>query len=317
MISSPALQAVVARALSGTGMYHPLERILGRRYGGLILCFHNLSPERFVEHIEALAPNRAISLSDILEREAQGKPTGGLFAITFDDGVGETVRTISRTCQRRQWPVTFYVPTAYLDDPLAMPFQWLNNLKPHLPQQVIDLPSGRLDLSAPGAPAQYHRTLKRTMYTRPRGEYVPIIMELVTFLIDAGLVTRRDLTPPPPISWDEVTQLSRDPLLRFESHGVSHCAVAALTPTELDRELRESRDKIQNHTDLPCEHFCYPFGGSDSIGTTAPAAAARYYKSAVTGARGRLRGSRPFLVPRVPLYPKDGGDVARLKVLTG
>jgi peptidoglycan/xylan/chitin deacetylase (PgdA/CDA1 family) len=308
---------MIAHAVSGTGMYHPLERVLGRRYGGFILCYHNLTPERFTEHVEALAPNRPISLSEILEREAQGKPTGGLFAITFDDGVGETVRTISRTCRQRQWPVTFYVPTAYLDDPLAMPFQWLNNLKSHLPQRVIDLPSRRVDLSAPGAPAHFHRTLKHIMYTRPRDEYVPIIKEVVAFLIDTGLVARDELTPPAPISWDEVTELSKDPLIRFESHGVSHCAVTACTPSELEREYRESRDKIQEHTGLPCEHFCYPFGGSQSIGTTAPTVAAQFYKSAVTGARGRLRDMQPFLVPRIPVYPKDDGAVARLKVLTG
>lgn len=316
MVLSPALQTAIARPISAPAVYGLLQHLFGRLFGGFILCFHNLPAERFVEHIEALRPNRPVHLGEILEREAQGKPTGGLFAITFDDGVGDTIRAIAGVCRQRQWPVSFYLPTGYLDDPFAMPFQWLANLKPLLPQRVIDLPSRRLDLSAPGSPAKFNEKLKRVMYTRPRREYVPIIMELVSFILDEGLADRRQLEPPPPVSWAEVSQLSRDPLVRFESHGVSHSAVVALEDHELEHELKESQKRISEHTNRKCEHFCYPFGGAESIGTRAPRIAAKYYKSAVTGTRRRLRAHDPLLVPRIALYPKDGSAVARLKVLT-
>jgi peptidoglycan/xylan/chitin deacetylase (PgdA/CDA1 family) len=97
---------------------------------------------------------------------------------------------------------------------------------------------------------------------------------------------------------------------------VSHTALAALPPSALDQELAASRHAIAAHTGRPCRHFCYPYGGSSSIGTAAPVAVARHYRSATTMARGRLQRHALELLPRVPVYPHDDADLVRLKILT-
>ena len=63
-------------------------------------------------------------------------------------------------------------------------------------------------------------------------------------------------------------------------------------------------------------HFCYPYGGSTSIGAVAPVQVERYYRSATTMARGRLGHHGLALLPRVPVYPHDDAALVRLKVLT-
>ena len=316
MALGPGARSAIAKSVSRSGAYYPFQRVLGRLAGGFILAFHNPSVERFVEHIESLGPNRPVALSELVERQARGGSTAGLFAITFDDGVGDTVRAIAAVIAERQWPATFFLPTGYLEQPLSMPFQWLRAIEPYLPARSITLPSGPLDLSTRGALRVFSKEMARLMYTGRSDRYAPLVMELVDFVLAHGLAERRTIEPPAPITWEEVSRLSRSPVIRFESHGVSHCALSALEPDEIESELRESRDTIQAHTNLPCEHFCYPFGGRESIGSSAPQIAARYYRSAVTMVRGRLGRHNPYLLPRIPLYPDDDAAVARLKVLT-
>jgi len=64
------------------------ERVLKRFAGGFVLAFHEIPPARFVELVGMLSAFRPAPLSELVERTKAGKPTGGLFAITVDDGVG-------------------------------------------------------------------------------------------------------------------------------------------------------------------------------------------------------------------------------------
>ena len=108
--------------------------------------------------------------------------------MTFDDGVGSTVRNISNKCIEKGWPVTFYLPTQYLDKGI-LPFQ---NSKP--------------------------------------------------------------------ISWIEVEELSKNNLISFQSHGVTHSAVSSLSEKEIEFEMTKSKKIIESHTNKKVHSFCYPYG---------------------------------------------------------
>jgi len=313
---SSRLRAVAARAITATGSYRALRGPFGRVRGGFVLAYHNLPPVRFIEQITALAPSQPIALDELVERHAAGAPTGGLFAITFDDGVGETVRAIAAVAAARQWPVTFYLPTGYLDAPGGLPFQWLRAIERYVPPLRLELPGETLDLTAPGAVRVFAKRMTTLMHTRPLREYAPLLRAIATALTERRLVDPGLLVAPAAITWSEVEALARNPLVSFESHGVSHTALVALMPDELEHELRESQRAIAARTGKACRHFCYPYGGSASIGDVAPAEVARHYRSATTMARGCLGRHALALLPRVPVYPRDDAAVIRLKVLT-
>jgi len=310
------MRGLVAKCVQASGAYRALDAVCARLAGGFILAYHNPPPERVVEHVRALEPSRPVPLGELVERHTRGASTVGLFAITFDDGVAATVRAIAPLARRQGWPVTFFIPTAYVESRRAMPFQWLQAIRAHLPAERITVGSEVVDLMGPGARAAFVRDLTRRMCTRPRAEYEPLVLGLADLLVARGIVDPDQLQLPAAVGWDEVAQLARDDLLRFESHGVSHVAVAALPLPELERELRESGEIIAAHTGRSCDHFCYPFGGRESIGDAAPGIVARFYKSAVTMVRGRVGARTRELLPRIPLYPHDDAALARLKVLT-
>jgi peptidoglycan/xylan/chitin deacetylase (PgdA/CDA1 family) len=310
------LQNVLSRGLAAPGALTSLQALAGRLFGGFILAFHDLDGDRFRELIECLAPDEPVPLSELVDRVHQGKDTRGIFAITVDDGVGDTVRALSAVTKDRHWPITFLLPTGYLDGPDTMAFQWLRRIVARVPPVRLELHSGIVDLTTGRARRRFARRIEARMHSQPAAEYTELIDEIVNHAIARRWLSREQDAPPAPISWTEVTTLSGHPAIRFESHGVTHTSAAALPPDQLDRELRESRDRIQAHTGRPCRHFAYPFGSPSSIGPDAPSLVARYYDSAVTMSRGRLRNRNPFLLPRIPLYARDSGARARLKVLT-
>ena len=73
--------------------------------------------------------------------------------------------------------------------------------------------------------------------------------------------------------------------------------------------------RIEEMTGRRVEHFCYPFGGLDEIGESAPIQARRRFRSATTMLRGRCNSaSDPLMLPRSPLYEGDSGPLVALKV---
>jgi peptidoglycan/xylan/chitin deacetylase (PgdA/CDA1 family) len=116
------------------------------------------------------------------------------------------------------------------------------------------------------------------------------------------------------VTWEIVSELSKDDLIRFESHGVSHVAMSALSEDALALEMKQSRDAISDRTGRLCRHLAYPFGGPMSIGTLAPVMAQRFYDSAVTMNLGHVDAANPWLLPRIPLYPENSTLLALFKV---
>ena len=310
------VRGLAAYSLSYSHCGRPLHWAIGRLFGGFVLAFHSLAPERFRQLIEALRPNEPVHLGELVDRLKAQKRSDGLFAITVDDRVGDNVRPIAAVAAELHWPVTFFLPTRYLDDRWGMPFQWLDNVLPWFPNRRITSAAVEIDGATALSRQRFATSIRRLMCTRPADEYVPLIENLVDCAVRNGWRSRQQLEPPPPISWEEVAQLARHPAIRFESHGVTHTAVSALSLARLEAELLESRRTISERTNRPCRHFCYPFGGPESIGNHVPPVVGQYYESAVTMSRGRVNARNPLFLPRIPLYAGDTAAIARLKVLT-
>jgi peptidoglycan/xylan/chitin deacetylase (PgdA/CDA1 family) len=109
--------------------------------------------------------------------------------------------------------------------------------------------------------------MTRLMYTRPWAEYGPRLRAITAALVERRLVDPAVLTPPAAITWAEVATLARDPVVSFESHGVTHTAVAALSRDEREHELVASQRAIAERTGRACRHFCYPYGGPRASAT--------------------------------------------------
>jgi peptidoglycan/xylan/chitin deacetylase (PgdA/CDA1 family) len=296
---------------AGAGAF---DRVLKRFGGGFVLAFHEIPAVRFIDLVEVLSAFRPVPLSELVERMKAGKRTVGLFAITVDDGVGENVRAIAGVLRAKGWPGTFYLPTRYLDAGGGMPFQWWRSVAPLLPPKPIRLGNETLDLSGSGAIRRLSARMEILWRTQPLDSYVPLIMQLIDAVCCERGLTRKQLEPPAPITAPEIRELCGGGLIRFESHGVSHAAVSAMTPEEIAAEMKNSQDRVAELSGQPCRHFCYPFGSPESIGRIAPAIARQFYDSAVTMSLGDVDRADPWLLPRIPLYAENSSTLARLKI---
>lgn len=291
------------------------QRFITGFSGGFVLAFHEIPPERLADFVDCLQPAQAVPLSELVRRNKEAKSTSGLFAITVDDCVGDNVRALAQLCLAKGWPVTFYAPTQYIDTGEGMAFQWWRRLKPLLPRKKLELTSGMIDLSSARAIDGLSMKMEQLWYSQRLESYLPLTAELVEIVSRERGITREAIQPAPPITWREVTQLSKTELIRFESHGVSHAAMATLTEDELEYEMQHSRDAVTEHTGRSCRHLAYPFGSWRSIGPRAVSASRRFFDSAVTMSLGHVDLANPWLLPRIPLYVENSTLFARLKIV--
>jgi peptidoglycan/xylan/chitin deacetylase (PgdA/CDA1 family) len=107
------------------------------------------------------------------------------------------------------------------------------------------------------------------------------------------------------LPWDELAELAARGVA-IESHTGSHPHLPSLGDAELRRELRESKERIEDMLARRCIFLAYPFGDEDE--RVRREARRAGYDAAFT-VSGRLRPLDRFALPRVGVY----GDESALR----
>lgn len=103
----------------------------------------------------------------------------------------------------------------------------------------------------------------------------------------------------PTLDWSAIEALSRVGV-RFASHGASHARLDRLNGPSLLRELRSSREAVEDRTGRPCRSLAYPYGWSSP---TVRRLAATIYSSAWGTTLGNSNGSQDlFNLARIDAY---------------
>src|SRR5689334_12906775 len=90
--------------------------LLTSRRAGIVLAFHDISHERLSNLLMDISQQYTfISLSEFVNRLEKGRSTCNLAVITFDDGYGPVLESAAELAQLHKWPMTFFLPTRYLD----------------------------------------------------------------------------------------------------------------------------------------------------------------------------------------------------------
>ena len=87
------------------------------------------------------------------------------------------------------------------------------------------------------------------------------------------------------------------------SHTVTHAHLPRLADAELRREMRESRERLEDELGRPCRYLAYPFGEDDA---RVHAAARDAGYSAAYTLSGPRRPVDLHALPRVDVYRADG-----------
>jgi peptidoglycan/xylan/chitin deacetylase (PgdA/CDA1 family) len=292
-----------------------LDKVNSRR-GGIVLCFHDISDVQLSQHLEQLSELYTfISLSEFVSRLAQGKSTSRLAVITFDDGYGQVIEAAAYLAQRHGWPMTFFLPTLYLDT--REPY-WYQELKPLLERATCDhmtIEDMHFSLRDQRAIANTLDILDRRFMRLVSLAEVNALLRRIRYALLGSAERPAGLPIAEPIPWKRVRELATREALSFEAHSVNHLALSCLTEEAIHEEMVRSRARIEQVTGRNVQHFCYPYGDRSAIGALAPRITRALFRSASTMLRGRCHKDVDLaMLPRIPLYEGDSEQRVALKM---
>jgi peptidoglycan/xylan/chitin deacetylase (PgdA/CDA1 family) len=113
------------------------------------------------------------------------------------------------------------------------------------------------------------------------------------------------------MNWDQLRELV-DRGVEVGSHSLTHAHLTQLSSFELERELSESRHRLEDELGRSCRFLAYPYGEEDSR-VKAAARTAGY--EAAFALEARESPIDVYAVPRVAIWRNDGLVRMTLKTL--
>ncbi len=333
--SAPGASRRVLREMLARGLYFTgLLRMVGRasrsyelRFDGrrtlprwskvsspkfVIFCYHrvgtggipffsSLPPALFEAQIGFLRKRyRIVSLDELYRRLQDPGPAEQAVAITFDDGYRDTYTAAFPILRKYGVPATIFLTVGSIETGQV---PWYDRV--FLALKVVPGNKLELELDRPrcfflSSPAARLRaaweiiTYLRTIADAQRREWCAAFEKHVA--LPQEEMSERMLT------WEQIHAMYREGIA-FGSHTMTHPVLSRLTPTELERELLESKKILEQNIEGPVRDFAYPFGKLADCGSVAKQAVARCgYRSAGTTIWGlNIPGTDPHELRRVSI----------------
>jgi len=220
-------------------------------------------------------------------------------AITFDDGYLNNVDTVMPIMQRLGLPMTWFVSTAFVDDPARLPWWDMIDLLLETCQAGVEFSEpeirGSYDLALPPHRAWVNKTLRAIIKAAPPARRDALVREL------AGQLQRYTDIPENAFARPrEVAAIDAD-RVELGGHTLSHPNLAACAESDRRHELEAGKARLEQLSGRSLNWFAYPFGGRDTFDSaTAEAVNAAGFGGAVTLLPGTVTArSNLYMLPRI------------------
>jgi CelD/BcsL family acetyltransferase involved in cellulose biosynthesis/peptidoglycan/xylan/chitin deacetylase (PgdA/CDA1 family) len=277
----------------------------------VILCYHRvgtggvplysgLEPEIFERQMRFLRKHyRTVSFDTLVDELARGGPPGQSVAVTFDDGYRDVYRHAFPVLQKYQIPATIYLTAEAIK---TNSVAWYDRI--FLALKVA--PSDKLDLILD----RPRRFLLPTPVARLRAaeEIISFLRTLPNEECEQFCTNLEKLVPLPAeeladrmLTWPQIQEMQRSGI-SFGSHTLTHPAVSRLKPSELVRELCQSKADLEDRLHAEVKDFAYPFGKPADYQNTMEVVERSGYRSASTTNWGiNTPGANPYELFRVSI----------------
>ncbi|HEY7514516.1 MAG TPA: polysaccharide deacetylase family protein [Vicinamibacteria bacterium] len=312
----------LARALHGMGLSEAILAL--RRRSPVILRYHRVYADG-VEPLYELGVSRALfeAQLDYLQRHCSVVPLGDVFdglfhggalppravAITFDDGYRDNFDEAFPALRSRGLPATVFVSVENVER--GMPFWW-----DRVAAAVDGAPRGPVEIDLGGGIEVVNldglRTRRRlvdraceALKLMPHEEASAVLEALSGALGGTGPATGEIL------SWDQVAEMAGGGI-EIGSHTLDHPVLSRLGADEAERQIVESRRRLEDRLGSPVRFFAYPNGKRDDVTPRVKEMVRRAgYHGAFSTIQGRpSAASDPFLVERIGVSVGMAADAA-------
>jgi peptidoglycan/xylan/chitin deacetylase (PgdA/CDA1 family) len=229
--------------------------------------FLEITPE-FLETIVLRLRRDNIDLVSI--GEAQRRLTETDFkrrfaVLTLDDGYRDTKDCAYPVLKKHDVPFAVYVATSFPDRRGNLWWAALESIVAANETIAITIDGTERRLSSRSLGEKYETYLKLRGWLAARKSEAEML-ELVHAMAARYGVDMEAICATLCMTWDEVVELARDPLVTIGAHTVNHVLLRRESDTVVRSELKNSRTVLEGRLDRPVRHFAYPFGDAAAVG---------------------------------------------------
>lgn len=230
-----------------------------------------LSRDKLEEYLRVLSKRyRFISLADAVEMLKGRKPIKPYsLVLTFDDGYRNNLTHALPILRRYNAPVTFFIPTGFLDNPRPFWFDRLDYALQHARVNGREVKVGSftmcLDSSSREALQESFERLRRTAKEQKMSD-LDFLRELEQLSEQLETESGRALADiqgddncSAIMSWGDVERIG-DGDVTFGSHTVDHIRLGLVNDEVACEQLTRSKHDVEIHTGKPCFCLAYPNG---------------------------------------------------------
>lgn len=326
----------------GSPLMAPVASSLSRAYGGLSTClmYHRVDPrpldpatskssafhpnlilsvaaERFDRQMRHLRENcRVVSFPQAVRELRDGTRAGRSVSVTFDDGYRDNLKDALPILERHGVPATIYVTTGLIDRTMLLWWVELEFILKRASRVALDWEGSRIERECGTVEA------KNSLFSELAGRFKRADRAGQRSLMDRlrAQVPESFSYDDQVLSWDEVRELDRHPLITIAAHTVDHSALIHASEASVLEEMRRSRERLERELGHSVPHFAYPFGSPAEAGARDfDLCREEGFETAVTTRAGHWhRGHREHLtaLPRIMVEYYDDDEAFRFK-LTG
>ena len=240
------------------------------------------------------------------------------FAVfTFDDGYADNYLHAYPILKKHAVPFTIYVTTHFPDGEAVLWWYLLEDLI---------LRESRIEFEFDGREYQYfcasvwekeqtYQDIHELILNGSLGTLNQRIQQIFKNYDVDLLKKTSDLA----LSWQQIREMSKDPLVEIGAHTIHHYPLNKLSESAVQKEMEGSRDKIESETGQKIEHFCYPFGTKNEVGEREFQIAKKCgFKTSTTTHAANIFLEHKNLLERLPRIAvnekRDNGDINYLNL---
>jgi peptidoglycan/xylan/chitin deacetylase (PgdA/CDA1 family) len=226
-----------------------------------------ITPE-FLESVVELVLSlgyEVIRLDEVPSRLASGYNAARRFAcFTFDDGYRDNREHALPIFERHNLPLSIFIVADYAEGKGDMWWEALEEALGRLDIVSEEWATGvtRRPLLRPSEKLAAAKDLFRKVHELPEST----LRQLISRLCNTAEYDPTALTGKLTMSWSELRELARHPLITIGAHSVGHWSLARLATHEARSEIFESKYRLEQNLGMPCQHFAFPYGGPANAG---------------------------------------------------
>ncbi len=247
---------------SGNGLILAMHRVVAdtRRYRIGASSRIEVTPE-FLEALIRFFKDKGyeiISLDTLYERLIKGQMGPPFVCFTFDDGYRDAYDTVFPIFKRHGAPFTVYIVTSFANGSAVLWWYMLEDLilgSDDFIELVFNQKRQRLPVSSHNQKEQAYNLIRNMLMNTPQDKIGAAVEELFApHGIKAADYRSYQIT------WEQLMEMSKDPLVTIGSHTMSHFNLTKLDLGKVLKEISESKHILERKIGKPVNHFAYPFG---------------------------------------------------------